>query len=70
ELHRRPQQVSLSRRPTQRHMIIIPERSAPPSHRHAKNTSHLDAYWNGHALDRTRTSHLARLDLALAAQSN
>jgi hypothetical protein len=27
----------------------------------------LDAWWSGHPLDRTRTSHLARLDLALAA---
>lgn len=33
----------------------------------ALNLIRLDAYWNGHALDRTRTSHLARLDLALAA---
>lgn len=33
----------------------------------ALNIIRLDAYWNGHALDRTRTSHLARLDLALAA---
>ncbi|HKR51129.1 MAG TPA: hypothetical protein VJT72_16380 [Pseudonocardiaceae bacterium] len=24
------------------------------------------AYWNGHPLDRTRTSHLAHLELALA----
>ena len=31
------------------------------------NLIRLDAYWNGHALDHTRTSHLARLDLALAA---
>ncbi|MDX2825094.1 hypothetical protein PV416_29395 [Streptomyces ipomoeae] len=27
----------------------------------------LDAWWNGQPLDHTRTSHLARLDLALAA---
>lgn len=27
----------------------------------------LHAYWNGHPLDRTRTSHLTRLELALAA---
>jgi len=27
----------------------------------------LHAWWNGHPLDRTRTSHLARLELALAA---
>lgn len=27
----------------------------------------LSAYWNGHALDRTRTSHLTRLELTLAA---
>ena len=33
----------------------------------ALNLIRLNAYWNGHALDRTRTSHLARLDLALAA---
>jgi transposase len=33
----------------------------------ALNLIRLDAYWNGNALDRTRTSHLARLDLALAA---
>lgn len=32
----------------------------------ALNLIRLDAYWNGNALDRTRTSHLARLDLALA----
>ena len=32
----------------------------------ALNLIHLDAYWNGNALDRTRTSHLARLNLALA----
>jgi Transposase DDE domain/Transposase domain (DUF772) len=33
----------------------------------ALNLTHLDAYWNGHPLDRTRTSHLSRLDAALAA---
>jgi len=33
----------------------------------ALNLIRLHAYWNGHALDRTRTSHLARLELALAA---
>ncbi|MCA1837128.1 MAG: transposase, partial [Actinobacteria bacterium] len=33
----------------------------------ALNLIRLDAWWNGHPLDRTRTSHLARLDLALAA---
>jgi hypothetical protein len=33
----------------------------------ALNLIRLDAYWNGHPLDRRRTSHLARLDLALAA---
>ena len=33
----------------------------------ALNLIRLDAYWNGNALDRTRTSHLARLDLALPA---
>jgi transposase len=31
------------------------------------NLIRLDAYWNGHMLDRTRTSHLGRLELALAA---
>lgn len=33
----------------------------------ALNLIRLHAYWHGHPLDRTRTSHLARLDLALAA---
>lgn len=33
----------------------------------ALNLLRLDAWWNGHPLDRTRTSHLARLELALAA---
>ncbi len=33
----------------------------------ALNLIRLDAWWNGHPLDRTRTSHLARLQLALAA---
>jgi IS5 family transposase len=33
----------------------------------ALNMIRLDAWWNGHPLDRTRTSHLARLELALAA---
>ena len=33
----------------------------------ALNLIRLDAYWNGHALDRTRTSHLTRLEHALAA---
>jgi len=33
----------------------------------ALNLIRLDAYWNGHPLDRTRTSHLSRLELALAA---
>jgi transposase len=33
----------------------------------ALNLIRLHAYWNGHALDRSRTSHLARLELALAA---
>jgi transposase len=33
----------------------------------AINFTRLDAYWNGHPLDRTRTSHLTRLDVALAA---
>ncbi len=33
----------------------------------ALNLIRLHAYWNGHPLDRRRTSHLARLELALAA---
>jgi transposase len=33
----------------------------------ALNLIRLHAYWNGHALDRSRTSHLTRLELALAA---
>jgi transposase len=33
----------------------------------AINLIRLDAYWNGHMLDRTRTSHLGRLQLSLAA---
>ncbi|MDX3846133.1 transposase, partial [Streptomyces europaeiscabiei] len=33
----------------------------------ALNLMRLDAWWNGHPLDRTRVSHLARLDLSLAA---
>jgi transposase len=33
----------------------------------ALNLIRLDAYWNGHPLDRTRSSHLTRLELALAA---
>ncbi|MFC4117391.1 transposase [Nonomuraea zeae] len=36
----------------------------------ALNLIRLDAWWNGHPLDRTRTGHLARLELtelALAA---
>jgi len=33
----------------------------------ALNLIRLDAWWNGHPLDRRRTSHLARLQLALAA---
>jgi len=33
----------------------------------ALNLIRLDAWWNGHPLDRTRTSHLARLQLALAS---
>jgi IS5 family transposase len=31
----------------------------------AINLIRLNAWWNGHPLDRTRTSHLARLDFAL-----
>lgn len=33
----------------------------------ALNLIRLDAWWNGRPLDRSRTSHLARLELALAA---
>jgi hypothetical protein len=33
----------------------------------ALNLIRLHAYWNGHPLDRTRTSHLTRLEVALAA---
>ena len=33
----------------------------------ALNLIRLDTWWNGHPLDRTRTSHLARLELRLAA---
>ncbi|MFJ6592975.1 transposase [Streptomyces violaceusniger] len=33
----------------------------------ALNLIRLDAWWNGHPLDRTRVSHLARLGLSLAA---
>ncbi len=33
----------------------------------ALNLIRLDAYWNGHPLDRTRTSHLSRLEHAPAA---
>jgi hypothetical protein len=34
----------------------------------AINMIRLDAYWTGHPLDRTRSTHLARLDFTLAAQ--
>jgi Transposase DDE domain len=33
----------------------------------ALNLIRLNAYWNGHPLDRTRTSRLSRLDVDLAA---
>ena len=33
----------------------------------AVNMIRLDAYWTGHPLDRTRSSHLARLDFTLTA---
>jgi hypothetical protein len=33
----------------------------------ALNLIRLNAWWNGRPLDRTRTSHLSRLELALAA---
>jgi hypothetical protein len=33
----------------------------------AHNLLRLEAYWTGTPLDRRRTSHLARLDLELAA---
>ncbi len=36
----------------------------------ALNLIRLHAYWNGHPLDRTRTSHLTRLELTLAASPN
>lgn len=32
----------------------------------ALNLIRLDAWWNGHPLDRTRTTHLARLELRFA----
>ncbi|MFK0050371.1 hypothetical protein ACIQU4_40975 [Streptomyces sp. NPDC090741] len=31
------------------------------------NLIRLDDWWNGHPLDRTRVSHLVRLDLSIAA---
>jgi hypothetical protein len=33
----------------------------------ALNLIRLDAWWNGNPIDRRRTSHLSRLELALAA---
>ncbi len=33
----------------------------------AINMIRMDAYWTGHPLDRTRSSHLARLDFTLTA---
>jgi hypothetical protein len=33
----------------------------------AINMIRIDAYWTGHPLDRTRSSHLARLDFTLTA---
>jgi hypothetical protein len=33
----------------------------------ALNLIRLDAWWNGHPLDRTRTTHIARLELRLTA---
>ena len=33
----------------------------------ALNLIRLDAWWNGEVLDPSRTSHLSRLELALAA---
>ena len=33
----------------------------------AINMIRMDAYWTGHPLDRTRSSHLARLDFSLTA---
>jgi hypothetical protein len=33
----------------------------------ALNLIRLDSWWNGHPLDRTRVTHLARLELALAS---
>ncbi|MBV1941217.1 hypothetical protein KUF83_32325 [Streptomyces sp. BV286] len=32
----------------------------------SRNLIHLDAWWNGHPLGRTRVSNLARLDLSPA----
>ncbi|GAB2579587.1 hypothetical protein GCM10027168_10570 [Streptomyces capparidis] len=42
--------------------------SPPPSR--ALNLIRLDAWWDGHPLDRTRVSHLARLDGAKAARAS
>ena len=42
-------------------------RRKTPTPRVAVNMIRLHAWWNGHPLDRTRTSHLARLELALAS---
>ena len=33
----------------------------------AINMIRIDVYWTGHPLDRTRSSHLARLDFTLTA---
>ena len=34
----------------------------------ALNLIRLDAWWNGHPLDRTRTGHLARLELGTCSR--
>ncbi|WP_240981030.1 hypothetical protein [Streptomyces sp. Z423-1] len=49
--------TSVSRRPHLEHVFSAA----------ALNLIRLDAWWNGHPLDRTRVSHLARLDLSPAA---
>lgn len=36
----------------------------------AINMIRLDAYWNGHVLDRTRTGHLGRLEPTLATSQS
>ncbi|MFE3390031.1 hypothetical protein [Streptomyces anulatus] len=59
-----------------RTQLTAPPTHAPPEHRRLRLVGdsiltgpliRLDAWWNGHPLDRTRVSHLARLGLSLAA---